>query len=141
MEAIVFGSTTDLATRIRSADDLDAEFVAEPLVVSSLRVFAILARAAGLENAAALEPLRDATCQSFPVWIVAKALSESLVGLSADQLDDLVERWREGLGDEALEADPHELSTWLAETQEAVQESEGADEQLFVLFEEKAMMF
>ena len=141
MEAIVFSSTSARATRIRSADDLDAEFVAEPLVISSPRVFAILAQAAGLGKGAALAPLRDATCQSFPVWIVARALSESLFGLSENQLDDLVERWREGLGDEALDADPYELSTWLVEIQAALQESDRANEQLFVLFEEKAMMF
>ena len=140
MEAIVFSSTAAGATRIRSADDLEAEFVAEPLVVSSPRVFALLAQAAGLEEIAALIPLRDATCQSFPVWILARALSESLAELSEDQMENLIERWREGLGDEALDADPYELSIWIAEIQAAWQESERADEQLFVLFEEKAML-
>ena len=139
MEAIVFSSTAARATRVRSADDLDDEFVAEPLIVSSPRVFSMLAQAAGLEVAAALEPLRDATCQSFPVWIMAQTLSASLQGFREDQVDELIERWRGGLGDEAMDADPYELSTWLVEIQAALRESEGTDEQLFILFEEKAM--
>lgn len=147
MEAILFCSTSAEATGIRSADDLDAEFVAEPLVVSSPRVFAILAQVAAAEGDAArhetpgLAPLRDATCQSFPVWEVSESFADSLGGLGESQVDDLVERWRSALGSETLEADPYELSTWLVELQGAWKESDRRTEGLFVLFEEKAMTF
>ena len=139
MEAIVFSSTPGLATQIRSADDLVEGFVAEPLVVSSPRVFAALAEAAGLPGASALAPLRDATCQSFPVWTMAPALSACFAGLPDEALDDLVLRWRSGLEKEAIDADPYELATWLAELQAELRETRDDAESLFVLFEEKAM--
>lgn len=139
MEAIVFGSTPRSATRIRSVDDLESEFVMEPLVVSSARVFGALATAAGLSGEAALKPLRDATCQSFPVWTMARALSELISRLDSEEVDELVERWRDHLGPEEIDADLYELSVWLLEWQDAFEECEGSDERLFVLFEEKAM--
>ncbi|MFK7895754.1 MAG: hypothetical protein AB8G23_07970 [Myxococcota bacterium] len=139
MEAVFFRATSEAATRIRSADDLEGEWVGEPLVVGSPGVIAALARAAGLGNGPAIETLRDATCQSFPVWIVSADLERGFSSLNESLVDDWADRWLAEAAEGQLSEDAYALSTWLLEMQEALQEPGENGQRLFVLFEEKAM--
>lgn len=139
MEAVFFSATPEDVERIRSADDLVEDPATAPLRVESPGAVIALGRALCGERGAALEPLRDATCQSFPVWTLAASAISSLRGLDAEGADAVAERWLDGAGADELDADLHELSICLVELRDAIRAGEGSGEALFVLFEEKAI--
>lgn len=138
MEAIFFTGTRDRATRVRSGDDLDDEPVAEPLRVESPGAVAVLAVVVCGKDSGSLEQLRDATCQSFPVWSLSAPFAEALSTLSEDAVDSVAEAWLVKAGSAELDADLYELTTCLIDLRQALSKCGDRGEQLFVLFEEKA---
>ena len=155
MEAVFFRVTREQAATVRSADDLEDDPSAEPLRVGSPGAFVVLAEILCGPGRRSLEQLRDATCQSFPVWSLSEEVVDALGALADHELDGVAETWLAKAGGDELDADLYELSTFLTDlrtalgtdTQNALgnepENASGADskgkEQLFVLFEEKAL--
>jgi hypothetical protein len=139
MEALFFTATHERAVRIRSVDDLEDEPAAEPLRVDSPGAVVALAVALCGQGRGMIEQLRDATCQSFPVWSLSTDCADALSTLSDDAIDPIAEAWREKAGAAELDADLYELSTCLTDLRQALAVGRERGEQLFVLFEEKAL--
>jgi len=117
------------------------EPAAESLRFSSPAALLALARALSSGTTPGVEPLRDATCQSFPVWSFDAAPSCALGDASDASLEAIAEQWHQALvGEDAadLDVDLYELSTCLTDLREALRRAT-ASERLFVLLEEKAL--
>ena len=98
-----------------------------------------LARALCGEDAGRVEPLRDATCQSFPVFEFSSSVSRTLQGLDEGDIDEAAQSW---LADErcsGADIDLHETACLLADIRDALRGSESDRPKLFVLLEEKAI--
>jgi hypothetical protein len=137
MEAIFFVCGAGEAHDVRSSDDVPGEPAAEPLAVASPGALAGLVHALAPEARGALRQLRDATCQSFPVWTFARELASALASLDEREVDAIAERWLASHADDLGDADLYELSLCIAGLRDALGASaDGA--RLFVLLEEKA---
>jgi len=134
MHALFYLSRPEEASRVSSSDDLPCEPIADALRVEDPSPLVGLAEVLGVE--ARIEPLRDATCRSFPVWALGFTLTQRIAGMDDDELDRTAERWRKHCAT-SLDADPYELSECLCELRTAIRGSD-AEETLFVLLEERA---
>lgn len=132
MEATFFESSRGEAAGVASLDDLPGEPVGESLRFESLAWLRRLAELVGLPASDFGEPLRDATCQSFPVWELGDRMCERVARLSDQSLDVAAERWVDAA---VADADAHELCELLCALRQAL--AEGAS--LYVLIEEKAL--
>ncbi len=136
MEAVFFvGSPGEIGV-VRSADDLPHEPAGDPLRLESPAALAGLVDSLGLGARGALRQLRDATCQSFPVWCFGREATSAIAAIDEADLDPVAERWLAAAGDSLPDADLYELSLCLGALRDAVRRDEGA--RLFVLLEEKA---
>ena len=139
MEAFFFAATREGATRVRSVEDLEDEPATEPLRVDSPAAVVSLAAVVCGRSQGSLEQLRDATCQSFPVWSLSDQFADALSSLQGDDvIDSTAEAWLEKVGTSELQVDLYELMTFLTDLCEAVRVGRERGQQLFVLFEEKA---
>ena len=140
MEAIFFIARTEEALGLRSSHDLPVEPAAEPLPLESPDLIVLLASLL-LPGARAVRPLRDATCQSFPVWDFEPALSDRIAALPDDEIERLAERVSRELEKQAPGCDRGELEMLLEpclqDLRQALRER-GPHQRLFVLLEEKA---
>jgi hypothetical protein len=136
MQAIFFRCDAADAIGIRSSDDLPSEPASDELTIGSPAALFALATALDVPPRGAWHPVRDATCQSFPVWRVASELADALRDLPSENVDRVACAWEKATGPEALDADLFELATCVADLRQALED--GAGGPLFVLLEERA---
>ena len=86
----------------------------------------------------AVEPLRDASCQAFPVWIYERAASKALASADAAALERLSDQWWDGVDADDVDANAYELAERLQQLQAELRAAE-PDAQLLVLLEQKAL--
>lgn len=139
MEVLFFLATRDDAGGIRSIDDLQDDPAAEPLEVESPGALVALAFALCGSSNGALEQLRDATCQSFPVWALSAEFVAALESLSESDMDRVAESWLEKAGEHEVAADLYELTTCLTDLRDALLARQNREAELFALLEEKAL--
>lgn len=136
MEATFFVSTPEEATGVTCAEDLPGECVGEPLGIDSPQ--AIVALAQAFVSGTRLTPLRDATCQSFPVWPLEAGVEAAILSCAEPAQEAHVERWLAALPESALDAEAWELCALIEELRSAL-DTRAQGEALFVLLEEKAL--
>ena len=139
VEATFFTCPREAAVGVSSIDDLPCEPAGEPLRIESSGVLSALARTLCGEQASKLEPLRDATCRSFPVFQFASAVSQKLAALPETRVDEIAERWLADASWQGADIDLHEAACLLSDLRQALRASESTDAPLFVLLEEKAL--
>ncbi len=139
MEATFFICRRERALGVRDIDGLPAEPVGEPLRGDATG--ALFALVGILTSAArgAIQPLRDATCQSFPVWSFAPEVVDALVAMSDPDIDRVAQAWLENETSQELDADAYELSLLLGELRQELSARDDSEMELFVLLEEKAL--
>jgi hypothetical protein len=139
LEATFFVARREDATGVACVDDLPVDPAGDSLRIGSLAWIRALPPLLGLGEETALQPLRDATCQSFPVFGLSREVGTRLAALTDDGLDDVAARWRAAEGGPDLDADLHELCELLVGLREALRDRAEGDEGLYVLLEEKAL--
>ena len=139
MEATFFTCPREAAVGVSSIDDLPCEPAGEPLRIESSGVLSALARTLCGAQASKPEPLRDATCRSFPVFEFACVVSQKLVALPETRVDEIAESWLADPSWQGADIDLHEAACLLSDLRRALQEAESIDAPLFVLLEEKAL--
>ena len=137
MEAVFFVSRPEDARTVASIDDLPDGPASEAVVVDSPGAVSSLVTALGAEQSGGVRPLRDATCQSFPVWLFSREFCKALEALDDDDLDAVAWRWKTGAEEDLRDPDLFELAICLGELRDALRHRE-PEERLFVLLEEKA---
>lgn len=132
MEIVFFIADPVEAKGVASSDDLPGDVAAEPMTVDGPGALLGLAEALGAGSGPAVRQLRDATCQSFPVWAIAEPLCEALASMSDERLDEKAEAWKPH-----DRVDLYERASCLTELRDALRLRD-AGERLFALFEERA---
>ncbi len=138
MEALFFISDRSSAVGVRSQDDLPTDPLGEGLPVQGLRSLRPLVSVLAQNADDALRQLRDATCQSFPIWSFSPTLVGALRALDATQLESVGQAWLDACGDAPPDADLHEICLLLEAIQSGLREADDVGEELFVLLEERA---
>lgn len=140
MEATFFISKPAQAAGVLQYDDIPTEPIGEPLSMESTAGLAALARAVMGEDAdaAGLRPLRDATCQSYPIVSFEPPVIRAIAQLKDSEIDEVAERWLEIAPWDDGEIDVYELSQCLEELREGLGRVRGLGERLYILLEEKA---
>ncbi len=140
MEATFFISHPRGAAGVLQYDDIPTEPIGEPLSMPSTANLIALAHAVLGEEAAgvALRPLRDATCQSYPIVSFEPAVIRGLATLKDSEIDEVAERWLEFSNWDDGEIDVYELSQCVEELRAGLAEVRDLGERLFILLEEKA---
>ena len=139
MEAIFFACTRDDAVGVRAVDDLPCDPAGESVRIESPGIITALARALCGDDAKKVEPLRDATCQSFPVFEFASNVTRRLATLPDNQIDEVAERWFADESWQGADIDLYEISCLLSDVRQALQDPSTSGAGLFVLLEEKAI--
>jgi len=138
MEATFFVSNQKQAVRVRQYDDLPVDPIGEPLCIPSLKALVALASALSGEEQGPMQPLRDATCQSFPIFTFEPGVVRALANLSEESIDEIAQSWIERANWDEGDVDLHELSNFLKELQEGLGAIRNLGERLYILLEEKA---
>jgi hypothetical protein len=139
MEATFFTCPRQDAVGVSAIDDLPCDPAGEPVRIESAGVLSALARALCGEGASRVEPLRDATCRSFPVFEFASSVEQALAGLDEARIDEVAESWLADASCQGADIDLHETACLLIEIRDALRDSETPEARLFVLLEEKAI--
>jgi hypothetical protein len=141
MEATFFTAGRAAAVRVRAWTDIPSDPAGEPLTVDSPAALLALVDALGVAGRAAITPLTDATCQSFPVWVLDARSTEAIAGLGDDRADAIATAWHERVEAEGqgMDADIHELATLLGDLRDALADKLDEGDELFVLLEQKAL--
>jgi len=132
MEIVFFLAQPHEARGVTSSEDLPGDGSVESLPVDGLSVLMDLGQALGLGDGPVARQLRDATCQSFPVWTLIESFCQRLESLDDEQIDSHAEAWQ---ADE--KSDLYERTTCLMELRDALRVRQ-AGESLFALLEERA---
>lgn len=132
MEIVFFVARPDAATSVASSDDIPGDVAAEPMAVDGPEGLLELGAACGLASGASVHPLRDATCRSYPVWTLSRALCRRVATLSDDEIDTVAEAWKP-----RQDADLYERAACLSGLREHLVRME-EDERLFAILEERA---
>jgi hypothetical protein len=132
MEIVFFLALPDEAQSVTSSDDLPRDPAADPIVVDGPAALLELGVALGLEDKPVMRQLRDATCQSFPIWALSDTLCGRLGALEDEEIDPSAEAWRPNPS-----SDLHERASCLTALRDALGSCEDG-ETLFALFEERA---
>jgi hypothetical protein len=132
MEIVFFLAQPDEASSVASSEDLPGNGSVESLAVNGPGALIELGLALGFSNGPVVRQLRDATCQSFPVWALDEALCRRLESLDDEEIDTHAEAWPV---DE--KSDLYERATCLMELRDALRVRQDG-ESLFVLLEERA---
>jgi hypothetical protein len=138
LEAIFFVDRTSGAIGVASSADLAVDPACESLRLRSPAALLALARILGPNAQPAVEPLRDATCQSFPVWIFAREARDALVNASDETLERIGDQWWDAITADEVDAESYELAERLQQLQAELCSAE-PDAQLLVLLEQKAL--
>jgi hypothetical protein len=133
MDVVFFLSRAVDAVGVTSSHDPTVEPAADPLRVADPSVLLALCECLGVR--ARLEPLRDATCRSFPVLGLGADLARRLARLDDDGRDRIAADWKARAA-EGLDADPWELACCLRDLGEAVRDADDG-ERLFALLEDR----
>ena len=139
MEATFFTCLRQDAVGVSAIDDLPCDPAGEPVRIESAGVLSALARALCGDGASRVEPLRDATCRSFPVFEFASGVAQALAGLDEARIDEVAESWLADASCRGADIDLHETACLLTEIRDALRDSEAPEARLFVLLEEKAI--
>lgn len=139
MEATFFVARHQQAVGIRHYDDLPVEPIGEPLEVVSFKTLIALTQAlAGTDQEGPLLPLRDATCQSFPIFTFPPSVAKALANVVEDDLDDIAQVWLESADWDEEGPELCELSDFLKELKVGIGAIRNLGERLYILLEEKA---
>ena len=138
MEATFFVARHQQALGVRHYDDLPVEPIGEPLAISSFQTLAALASALCGEEQGPMQPLRDATCQSFPIFNFEPGVVKALSNVSDADIDDIARQWLESAEWDDGDRDLYELSDFLKELREGIGAIRNLGERLYILLEEKA---
>ncbi len=140
MEATFFISSAGRAAGVMQYDDIPTEPIGEPLSMMSTQPLIALARAVGGEalEAGSLRPLRDATCQSYPIVQFEPAVVRALATLKDSDIDQIAEQWLELANWEDGEIDLYELSQCVEDLRAGLGRVRDLGERLYILLEEKA---
>ncbi|MDG2049054.1 MAG: hypothetical protein P8M78_02720 [Myxococcota bacterium] len=134
MELVFFIALPEDAVRVSTIDDLGTEPAAEPIAVAGPRVLTDLVGCVVPEGSnLRVEPLRDATCQSFPVWSIPENFCTALAPMEEDELDARAASWSTG-----SETDPYERSMELTDLRDALRHR-SPGQRLYALLEERAL--
>jgi hypothetical protein len=138
MEATFFVSNQKQAVRVRHYDDLPVDPIGEPLCIPSPKALVALASALSGHEQGPMRPLRDATCQSFPIFTFEPGVVRALVNLSEEEVDEIAASWIDGANWDEGDVDLCELSDFLKELREGLGSIRNLGERLYILLEEKA---
>lgn len=138
MEATFFIANQRQAAGVRQYDDIPTEPIGEPLPVASAKVLVALASALSGEPQGPLQPLRDATCQSYPIFSFDPKVVGALVELKDEEVDAVAERWFAQACWPDGEVDLYELSEFLQQLRGSLGAVRNLGDRLFILLEEKA---
>lgn len=138
MHACFFRASVASAQRVRSSQDIGVDWIAEPLALGMPGALPALLRSMGGVDLAGFSQLRDATCQSFPVWSLGAAAVTWLGGATDAELETLAASWASHPDSAEMDADLHELDELLGVMRAACLECASDDQRLFVLLEETA---
>jgi hypothetical protein len=139
LEATFFVASPADATGVTCIDDLPVDPAGESIRIGGVAWIRALGPLLGLVDRLALEPIRDATCQSFPVFGLGADAASRIAGLGDERLDEVAGEWLETTPVGEHDFDLHELSELLRALREALSACSGVDEGLYVLLEEKAL--
>jgi hypothetical protein len=139
MEATFFSCPRSDAIGVAAIDDLPCEPAGESVRIESAGVLSALARVLCGEGASKVEPLRDATCRSFPVFELPGSVRRTLVGLVEDEIDGYAAAWISDPSWHGADIDLYEAATLLSEIRRTLHELDSDEAGLFVLLEEKAI--
>ena len=132
MEIVFFLAQPHEARGVTSSEDLPGDGAIESLPVDGLAVLLGLGQALGPENGPVARQLRDATCQSFPVWMLVDSFCQRLEVLDEEQVDSHAEAWQAD-----AKSDLYERTTCLMALRDALRARQDG-ECLFALLEERA---
>lgn len=138
MEATFFVANHREATAVRQYEDIQTEPLSEPLGIPTPATLVALATTISGAGQAALQPLRDATCQSYPIFSFAPAVVRALRDLKEGEIDALAERWLELGGWREGDVDLYELGQVLQDLRAGLGGVRALGDRLFILLEEKA---
>jgi len=138
MEATFFIAKQQQAVGVRHFDDLPVDPISEPLQIPSTKALIALATVLSGQDQGPMQPLRDATCQSFPIFTFEPTVVRAIARLSEDEIDGIAELWLDTEAWDDGDADIYELSTFLNELQEGIGTIRNLGERLYILLEEKA---
>jgi len=147
MEATFFTCPRADAVGVSAIDDLPCEPAGESVRIESAGVLSALARTLCGDEQSRVEPLRDATCRSFPVFEFAGSVPQALTELAESRIDEIAEAWLADESWQGADIDLHETACLIAEIRDALVEarqqtvgdSGSPEPSLFVLLEEKAI--
>ncbi|MDP6977347.1 MAG: hypothetical protein QF570_01950 [Myxococcota bacterium] len=140
MEVTFFISSASRAAGVMQYDDIPTEPIGEPLSMTSTQPLVALAQAVGGEarGAGSLRPLRDATCQSYPIVHFEPTVVRALASLKDSEIDPVAGQWLELANWEDGEIDLYELSQCVEELRAGLGRVRDLGERLYILLEEKA---
>jgi hypothetical protein len=139
VEATFFACRREDAIGVSSIDDLPCDPAGESIRIESPGIMTALAKSVCGPSAKNVEPLRDATCRSFPVFEFSKTVSDAISDLSDARVDEVSQVWFADPNWRGADIDLHELGCLLADIRGALSEQTGRAACLFVLLEEKAL--
>ncbi len=138
MEATFFIARHQQAVGVRHFDDLPVDPVTEPLRIPSTKALISLASVVLGQDQGPMQPLRDATCQSFPIFTFEPAVVRTISRYSEEEIDDIAALWLDTSAWNDGDVDLYELSTFLKELQEGIGTIRNIGDRLYILLEEKA---
>ena len=110
---------------------MPGEPAAEPIAVDGPEALLELGAAFGVDGKA-VHPLRDATCRSYPVWVLSRSLCARIESLTDAEIDGVAAKWQP-----RADADLYERATCVGELQAELRRMQDG-ERLFALLEERA---
>ncbi len=132
MEIVFFVAAPGEAACVASRDDLEVDLAAEPVRVDGPEALIGLISSLGFEGGRGMRQLRDATCQSFPVWCIGRDVASRIAELDDETIDGIAKAWHTD-----SDADLYEKASCLTDLRDALQARQ-AGERLFALLEERA---
>jgi hypothetical protein len=138
MEATFFVAKQQQAVGVRHFGDLPADPVTEPLQIPSAEVLIALASVVLGRDQGPMQPLRDATCQSFPIFTFEPAIVDTIGRYSEQEIDGTAQLWLDSAAWDDGDVDLYDLSLFLKELQDGIRMIRNIGERLFILLEEKA---
>ena len=134
MDLVFFLASPEEAGGVASSDDLPNHCAAEPIRVAGPRALLdLMGRVAPTTELPLARPLRDATCQSFPIWTIAESFCSALARMDEEEVDARAEGWSTG-----SDTDAYERAMELMELRDALRER-ASGESLYALFEERVL--
>ena len=138
MEATFFVAKEQQAVGVRHFGDLPVDPVTDPLQIPSIKVLIALTSVVLGQDQGPMQPLRDATCQSFPIFAFEPPVVDAISRYSEQEIDGTARLWLDSAAWDDGDVDLYELSLFLKELRDGIGMIRNIDERLFILLEEKA---